>query len=139
MIVYSLDLRFFVFKQKSAYGMRISDLNSDGCSSDLLRSLDDERDYTSYRGALRGFYRMSPLINLYVQGYVNRRDFRQAADDAGVNRDASTIGGTVGAEFDPVYWRDNSTVAAVSMVFSMPAGKIGRAHVCTPVTNAHIV
>src|SRR3546814_14256289 len=42
-----------------------------------LRSLDDERDYTSYRGALRGFYRMSPLINLYVQGYVNRRDFRQ--------------------------------------------------------------
>src|SRR3546814_8433728 len=23
-----------------------------------LRSLDDERDYTSYRGALRGFYRM---------------------------------------------------------------------------------
>src|SRR3546814_14810271 len=23
---------------------------------------------------------------------------------------------------DPVYWRDNSTVAAVSMVFSMPAG-----------------
>src|SRR3546814_112371 len=26
-----------------------------------LRSLDDERDYTSYRGALRGFYRMSPL------------------------------------------------------------------------------
>src|SRR3546814_13864239 len=66
-----------------------------------LRSLDDERDYTSYRGALRGFYRMSPLINLYVQGYVNRRDFRQAADDAGVNRDASTFGGTVGAEFDP--------------------------------------
>src|SRR3546814_8992194 len=63
-----------------------------------LRSLDDERDYTSYRGALRGFYRMSPLINLYVQGYVNRRDFRQAADDAGVNRDASTFGGTVGAE-----------------------------------------
>src|SRR3546814_13822241 len=39
-----------------------------------LRSLDDERDYTSYRGSLRGFYRMSPLINLYVQGYVNRRD-----------------------------------------------------------------
>src|SRR3546814_18228663 len=107
--------------------MRISDWSSDVCSSDLsgnafyrltgarlgvqasgevhklnyLRSLDDERDYTSYRGALRGFYRMSPLINLYVQGYVNRRDFRQAADDAGVNRDASTFGGTVGAEFDP--------------------------------------
>src|SRR3546814_13713981 len=59
--------------------MRISDWSSDVCSSDLklnyLRSLDDERDYTSYRGALRGFYRMSPLINLYVQGYVNRRDF----------------------------------------------------------------
>src|SRR3546814_18343502 len=29
------------------------------------------------------------------------RDFRQAADDAGVDRDASTFGGTVGAEFDP--------------------------------------
>src|SRR3546814_14346812 len=48
-----------------------------------------------------GLYRISPPINLYVQGYVNRRDFRQAADDAGVNRDASTFGGTVGAEFDP--------------------------------------
>src|SRR3546814_6710627 len=44
-----------------------------------LRSLADERDYTSYRGALRGFYRMSPFLNLYLQGYVNRRDFRQAA------------------------------------------------------------
>src|SRR3546814_14539006 len=66
-----------------------------------LRSLDDERDYTSYRGALRGFYRMSPLINLYVQGYANRPDFRQAADDAGVNRDASTFGGPVGGEFAP--------------------------------------
>src|SRR3546814_1552789 len=31
-----MDLRFFVFKQKTAYEMRISDWSSDVCSSDLL-------------------------------------------------------------------------------------------------------
>src|SRR3546814_7197952 len=48
-------MRFFFFKQKTAYAMRISDWSSDVCSSDLLRfagsralarpSLADSRNY----------------------------------------------------------------------------------------------
>src|SRR3546814_2614381 len=34
---------FFLFKQKTAYEMRISDWNSDVCSSDLRQRLHDER------------------------------------------------------------------------------------------------
>src|SRR3546814_6824222 len=35
-IVYVRFIRFFFFKQKTAYEMRISDWSSDVCSSDLL-------------------------------------------------------------------------------------------------------
>src|SRR3546814_1043665 len=38
-MVYSV----FVFKQKTAYEMRISDWSSDGCSSDLARDTLEER------------------------------------------------------------------------------------------------
>src|SRR3546814_8925745 len=31
-----MDFLFFVFKQKTAYELRISDWSSDGCSSDLM-------------------------------------------------------------------------------------------------------
>src|SRR3546814_13799023 len=34
---------FFVFKQKTAYDMRISDWSSDVCSSDLRRQMDQQR------------------------------------------------------------------------------------------------
>src|SRR3546814_6327019 len=36
-----LGIRFFFFKQKTAYEMRISDWSSDVCSSDLLEMVDD--------------------------------------------------------------------------------------------------
>src|SRR3546814_3769274 len=35
--IYVMDVVFFFFKQKTAYEMRISDLSSDVCSSDLSK------------------------------------------------------------------------------------------------------
>src|SRR3546814_11558801 len=39
MVVCSLSVCFFFFKQKTAYEMRISDWSSDVCSSDLIEAL----------------------------------------------------------------------------------------------------
>ncbi|MBK5265392.1 MAG: outer membrane beta-barrel protein [Alphaproteobacteria bacterium] len=66
-----------------------------------LSALDDERDHTSYRGALRGVYRMSALMSLFMQGYVNRRAFRLATDNEGIGRNATTYGGSLGVQIDP--------------------------------------
>src|SRR3546814_11616041 len=44
MVCYKCAFMVFFFKQKTAYGLRISDLSSDGCSSDLL---DEERSENS--------------------------------------------------------------------------------------------
>src|SRR3546814_2192737 len=41
-----LSLFFFVFKQKTAYEMRISDWSSDVCSSDLKRAVDQAQGPT---------------------------------------------------------------------------------------------
>src|SRR3546814_2960152 len=42
---------FFVFKQKTAYEMRISDWSSDVCSSDLLRRFDSGATGQAFVGA----------------------------------------------------------------------------------------
>src|SRR3546814_6878400 len=45
-------LCFFFFKQMTAYGMRISDLSSDVCSSDLLAELLGVRSITTIKTAI---------------------------------------------------------------------------------------
>src|SRR3546814_9334169 len=42
MVCYKCAFMVFFFKQKTAYGLRISDLSSDGCSSDLLDGVRSE-------------------------------------------------------------------------------------------------
>jgi hypothetical protein len=67
----------------------------------FISTVDNLRDFTSYRGALRALYRLSPRVSLFVQGYYNRRNFRVFDVADGVNRDSHTIGGLFGAQIDP--------------------------------------
>src|SRR3546814_3041756 len=43
--------RFFFFKQKTAYEMRISDWSPDVCSSDLCRTMSDDCGFTGRSAA----------------------------------------------------------------------------------------
>src|SRR3546814_17123320 len=56
-------LLFFFFKQKTAYEMRISDLSSDVCSSDLRRRAPARGD-ALYRADLRSAFLDRPRQNL---------------------------------------------------------------------------
>src|SRR3546814_4770726 len=51
-------MSFFIFKQKTAYEMRISDWSSDVCSSDLLRPDRPEQPSPGLRHACRGLFRL---------------------------------------------------------------------------------
>jgi hypothetical protein len=67
----------------------------------FLSNVDDERDFTSLRGSLRGTYRVSGPINMFGQIFANRRAFRLNVDASGVNRDATSYGALIGAQIDP--------------------------------------
>src|SRR3546814_8664836 len=78
----NLYLCFFLFKQKTAYDMRISDWSSDVCSSDLtcIDSLDhgtnnDHRDHRSY--AARCGNKASEHDRIAHQPFQHRRKKRQ--------------------------------------------------------------
>src|SRR3546814_1040044 len=116
MVLRDLFMTFFFFKQKTAYEMRISDWSSDVCSSDLA----------DLRVA-----QFDPVVRAVV------------ADDAGDGAEHRT-GGLVGAGLaaqvvgdDLLHLRVRGRGFAVDVAADLT--QIGRAHVCTPVTNAHIV
>lgn len=67
----------------------------------FLSTLDNERDFTSYQGLLRGKYRLSARMNLFAQAYLNRRNFRLATDRSGTNRDGTSKAALIGLDFDP--------------------------------------
>jgi hypothetical protein len=67
----------------------------------FLSTIDDERDFTSYQASLRARYRVSPLIEVFAQAFINWRDFRLPTDRSGINRDAVSEAGLVGVQFDP--------------------------------------
>src|SRR3546814_8367474 len=112
---------FFFFKQKTAYEMRISDWSSDVCSSDLnrigigaqggvqrqnyLAPDESDRDLTTWRGSVRVSAQLAAGRDVFLLGFVNRRDHRLSVDRSGLDRDATTLG------------------------FLTGAGQIGRAHV----------
>ncbi|WP_336974654.1 outer membrane beta-barrel protein [Sphingobium aromaticiconvertens] len=68
---------------------------------DHVSSIDAERDHAVYSGSARLRYRLSGLVSIFGQGFVNRRDFRLATDTSGINRDATTYGGRGGVAIDP--------------------------------------
>src|SRR3546814_7169702 len=112
---------FFVFfKQNTAYEMRISDWSSDVCSSDLL-ALSQGFLVTAILG--------NPDIVHSGQAFVlaggSENDLRRATPL--LNLIAQRI----------FHVADDAGMASLMKVACN--AKIGRAHVCTPVTNVHLV
>src|SRR3546814_4925935 len=91
--------------------MRISDWSSDVCSSDLSASL--------------------PLLDL-AQRQVGAETKTQGWLPVPVIE-------FVAREIGVPYMRVFEVVTFYTMFNMVPVGQIGRAHVCTPVTNAHLV
>src|SRR3546814_5775766 len=120
-----LSLSFFFFKQKTAYEMRISDWSSDVCSSDLYHG-----DFVMHPC---GFECKHILI-----AHFNRR----VKEDIEVWCMEGIRFGCDGFETSryvrPIRVGDNRYVHRV-VEHSIDVHEIGRAHVCTPVTNAHLV
>src|SRR3546814_5671447 len=96
----------FVFKQKTAYEMRISDWSSDVCSSDLTYSAESRRSASG-----------PTLISIMF----SIKAHRQGGQSLVSPHDIVSSGLCIGC---------GGCVAGA---------KIARAHVCTPVTNSHIV
>src|SRR3546814_3832979 len=118
---------FVFFKQKTAYEMRISDWSSDVCSSDLLISVIaanarvEEPWWWAWEWPCMGWHAATGLERTLFQG-----------GDWGFGIGASK------EQEHPVF----PVLCQCRHVPAFPnpqSRKIGRAHVCTPVTNAHLV
>src|SRR3546814_7696882 len=108
-------LMFVFFKQKTAYEMRISDWSSDVCSSDLPRSA------RAPAGNPRHRHRKGQPPRL-PQGQRRLR-----------SRDSLPAGRRQGLRDLPARRPGHAERRGEQ------SAEIGRAHVCTPVTNAHLV
>src|SRR3546814_6212289 len=89
--------------------MRISDWSSDVCSSDLqggvqrqnyLAPDESDRDLTTWRGSVRVSAQLAAGRDVFLRGFVNRRDHRLSVDRSGLDRDATTLGFLTGAGLD---------------------------------------
>src|SRR3546814_1047206 len=121
-----LSILVFFFKKKTAYEMRISDWSSDVCSSDLVDGVHhvDQRADLDVDAGL--------LCHLAPRG---RRDaLAQTLPATGQRPLALARRLAATDQQDAVALEDDDADADERAV-----GKIGRAHVCTPVTNAHLV
>lgn len=63
--------------------------------------LDRNRNLKSYAVSARGKYRVSPLVNGFIEGFVNKRDFAPTVGESGLDRDSNTYGARIGAAIDP--------------------------------------
>src|SRR3546814_6941826 len=133
----------FFFKQKTAYEVRSSDWSSDVCSSDLdavhANALFDQifAQGTGEGGdrALGGAVieqPLRPLIHRHAGAIDDRRPFLEVRQ-----RRLHEI------EHAEDIGREGSLQSVLVDVANVGGGmllaEIGRAHVCTPVTNAHFV
>lgn len=78
------------------YGLRGSriglDLTGGVQKSNYLDPNEKDRDFAMFRGSARTIWRPAAPLALFVEAYVNRRNFRTAVDISGINRDATTYG-----------------------------------------------
>src|SRR3546814_8719921 len=120
MCIVELFYLFFFFKHKTAYEMRIRDCSSDVCSSDLhLR-----RCSRKSRPDLKETADKCPKLP---------GDFPERSAD-------STIAAALPDQLTyTVDLRRNLGKRGTPLGGGQQANEIGRAHVCTPVTNAHLV
>src|SRR3546814_9520546 len=125
---------FFFFKQKTAYEMRISDWSSDVCSSDLAspRRVGTAHHAAVLVGIFTGTQDVAYTQNIVVMlfGCAARRLCQFLGDRA--ERGGA---GKADRPADDLQCR----TAVQSRVRVGARQQIGRAHVCTPVTNAHLV
>src|SRR3546814_9582121 len=154
---------FFFFKQKTAYEMRISDWSSDVCSSDLTRirlgnGLHDENwlqtlihdhpailpvsDIEPGFGDLIAAAREVPCGH----GYIDNLYLTPSGDIVLVEtklwRNSQMRREVVAQALDYVAALSRMGYEAFETAVTrgqQAPTQIGRAHVCTPVTNAHIV
>jgi hypothetical protein len=61
---------------------------------------ENDRDMTTWRGALKLSAQLAAGRDVFVQGYVNRRDHRLNFDRSGINRDTTTLGALAGIGLD---------------------------------------
>src|SRR3546814_10411650 len=114
---------FLFFKQKTAYELRISDWSSDVCSSDLTRTVCPLLNHGTYR------FTLNCLDPVKKQMPAIQHGNWQQIDEPQVNGDHS-------------HEEDEILQAAIDLLagnLSDFQRQIGRAHVCTSVTNAHLV
>ena len=69
--------------------------------NNALAAVDAERDFDQYSGSARLGYRVSGMMNVFGEGFVNRREFRLPVDASGVDRDSKTYGARAGVAFEP--------------------------------------
>src|SRR3546814_1030815 len=152
-----LVLFVFFFKQKTAYEMRISDWSSDVCSSDLLIPEwgGAQREYLAVaatgdvaltraaRERMRLLGMPDGVISSVARNGSPRSTITITAPSSGavtilnVRPGMSVSTGQTLAEItglNPI-WLE----AAVPEILAGDVREIGRAHVCTPVTNAQLV
>src|SRR3546814_5656786 len=103
---------FFFFKQKTAYEMRISDWSSDVCSSDLTRR---------------------------TSSISTRRNAASCRSRGRLREGAESYAKDLGQRYSPVRLMCSHPNGETWASRSGSIWEIGRAHVCTPVTNAHLV
>jgi len=61
-----------------------------------LASAESDRDMTVYRGSVQASLEIAAPFRVFGEAYVNRRDFDEAADLSGVNRDTTSYGMLIG-------------------------------------------
>src|SRR3546814_1581068 len=133
-MVVSLSLVFFFFKQKTAYEMRISDWSSDVCSSDL-KALAVARANGTF-DSMEALARRAELPGRALRSLADADACRSIGVD---RREALWEARRMPDDVLPPF------AAAQARAFAEDAGsglsriQIGRAHVCTPITNAHLV
>lgn len=64
-------------------------------------AIDDDRNLDSYAFIGRATYRLTPVLNGFAEGFVNKRDFRASLLSGEVDRDSNTYGGRGGVAIDP--------------------------------------
>src|SRR3546814_3645323 len=132
-------IRVFVFKQKTAYEMRISVWSSDVCSSDLLDvgiSVSSVASAWARRAAWSGYTRALQLqsaeideIDVFSWGcglQIPGRPLRSTTVDL---FDRFEVWATAMADPDPLAWRDTLPTAISVPLIAAEHPEIGRAHV----------
>src|SRR3546814_4351004 len=112
----------FFFEQKTAYEMRISDWSADVCSSDLIKH---------YRPQLRGKTILCNCDDPFESNFF--KYFALNFNTFGLKKLIATSykkSPIVGTNLPP---------SAIEGLKPVGSEQIGRAHVCTPVTNATLV